>query len=153
MHRRDFIRGLISLGVSAAVAEELAFVQRLGRVFPGWRRPPFVRVGQLVDFIGLDTHPRPTFIGATIVREVGAWDGARYPCRVEGQDWRGALMDGVFADGDLANLHECVPHRFWAPEFRRERRYTNLAAYVREKRFGEDPLTYEARRWARRLTS
>lgn len=34
MRRRDFIRGLIGLGVSAAVADHLAFIEGLGRSYP-----------------------------------------------------------------------------------------------------------------------
>lgn len=40
MRRRDFVRGLIGLGVTAAVADHLAFVQGLGRVFPSGEVPP-----------------------------------------------------------------------------------------------------------------
>lgn len=34
MLRRDFIKGLLAIGVTAAVADKLAFIQGLGRVFP-----------------------------------------------------------------------------------------------------------------------
>lgn len=40
MRRRDFIRGLMAIGVGYAVADRLAFVQGFGRVFPGADVPP-----------------------------------------------------------------------------------------------------------------
>jgi hypothetical protein len=40
MRRRDFIRGLIALGIGYAVADRLAFAQGFGRVYAGFGAIP-----------------------------------------------------------------------------------------------------------------
>lgn len=109
----------------------------------GLPRTPYVVVGQSVDFIGMALHPAPTFTGSAIVREVGGWNGEHYPCQL---DQCGYTLDGSFADGDLALLRVEAAEFTWRDPQTRER-YPNLAAYMREKRFGENPLTYHERRY------
>lgn len=133
--RRLFLRGLISVPIAVGLPHLLE-----ARTL---HRQPYVRPGQVVDYIGLNLHPSPTFIGGAIVGEVGDWDGEAYPCRlVFGYGRHQEVM--TFPDHDLALLREDVPRQFWGIPGNNER-WPNVHAYVRWNRFGEDPAVMRAR--------
>lgn len=129
MTRRSFLK-LAALAATARI------------VIPAFIRPrlPYVRVGEVVSYIGLAKYPAPGFIGATIVAEVGEWDGVGYPCLLTSQSYgsRHPYMPERFYDSDLADLNREVPERFWWSDANR-RRYKNVHEYVREQRYGDIP--------------
>lgn len=114
-----------------------------GLVVPAFAvgRTPYVSKGESVSYIGLAKHPAPTFTGSTLVDEVLPWDGVGYPCRLMNQSFgcRYGPMEDLFYDTDLANFNRELPDRFWHDE-ERSARYPNVHAYVREQRYGEDPI-------------
>jgi hypothetical protein len=134
LSRRSFLK----LAGAAAAA---------GVVSPAFTPPraPYVKLHETVSYIGLARHPAPTFIGATTVRHIGQWDNVGYPCTLELQAPYNPprMMEARFYDCDLSNLLRDVPDRFW--DIDRRLRYPNVHAYVREQRYGEDPIEYARR--------
>lgn len=139
IERRQFLRGLVSVPIAIglpALAESRAL-----------QREPYVRVRQFVGNISLNLHPQPTFIGDAQVVDVGDWNGQFYPCLVDAGGWCGPLP---FPDHDLCILHEEYPPDFWRHAENR-RKWPNVHAFVRFKRFGEHPNVMRARMEAVRL--
>lgn len=104
-------------------------------------RAPYVIAGETASYIGLAKYPAPGFIGSAIVDEVLPWDGVGYPVRMMNQSFGPAYgpMEHLFYDTDLCNFRRELPDNFWhCPE--RSARYPNVHAYVREQRYGEDPI-------------
>lgn len=100
-------------------------------------RAPYVKVGEAVDYIGLNLHPHPNFVGSALVREVGPWDGIGYPVTLSDQGYGGpASMRHRFYDADLSNFLREFPRDFWHHEANSQR-YPNWMAFIRERRFGE----------------
>jgi hypothetical protein len=125
--RRSFLK------LSAAAAA--------GIVIPALTPPraPYVSAGESVSYVGLNKHPAPTFTGSTLVRSVGEWDGVGYPCALQSQcvgRWH-ELMSGPFYDFDLVDFKREAREFSWADPA--NKRYPNIHAYVRERRFGELP--------------
>lgn len=126
--RRSFLK-LASAAVAAGV------------VIPALTPPrtPYVSVGEGVSYIGLNKHPAPTFTGSALVKDVGDWDGVGYPCTLWNQSYGPAHgpMTDRFHDVDLCNFTRELPARFWAEPA--NRRFPNVHAFIRERRFGELP--------------
>ena len=104
-------------------------------------REPYVIAGETASYIGLAKRPAPVFTGSTIIREVHEWDGVGYPCTLMNQSYGCAYrpMEHRFYDTDLSNFRRDLPDHFWhCPK--RSARYPNVHAYVREQRYGEDPV-------------
>lgn len=106
-----------------------------GLIIPAWVPPrePYVRVGQVVDYIG--PHPGG-FIGGEIVRAVGEWDRIGYPVTLMLNTYPRQPRPERIYDFDLCVFREEVPDDFWRHEVN-QRLYNNIHTYVRTKRFGE----------------
>lgn len=129
-----------------------ASASAVGLVVPAFTPPrrPYVKAGTSVSYIGLAMYPEPVFTGSTIVREVHEWDGVGYPVTLADQGYSTPprLMASRFYDSDLSDMLVDVPRYFWHHKANWDR-YPNVHAYIREKRYGEDPLKY----WESRHTS
>jgi hypothetical protein len=128
--RRSFLMLLGAAAASKAIVPAFAM-----------GREPYVFVGEQVSYIGLAKYPAPVFVGTSGVREILPWDGVGFPCRLADQaaGYRDGLMTDVFYDTDLADFRRELPENFWHDEARKAR-YPNVHAYVREQRYGEDPI-------------
>ena len=100
------------------------------RACPVANREPYVKLGDLVTYIG--SAKTRGFIGGCSVLSVGVWDGVGFPVRVSGNECGRTL----FYDLDLADMRKELPERFWAVKEHR-RLYPNVHTYVRVKRYGE----------------
>jgi hypothetical protein len=110
-------------------------------------RDPYIAVGEVVSYIGLGQRPKvPNFIGATLVLEVGRWDGTGYPCTLRSQAVGERIMPDRFYDTDLAAFNREVPDRFWWHDAN-WRRYKNVHEFVRERRYGDVPSKMLAQAW------
>lgn len=125
--RRSFL-GLLAAASAARI------------VIPAFTPPrlPYVRVGQIVSYVGLARHPAPTFVGSLRVVAVGAWDAVGYPVMLDNSGFGSSRWEVQYNDVDLSDLLTEVPRDFWHHEANRAR-YPNVHAYVREQRYGEDP--------------
>ena len=124
-----------------------------GLVVPAFTPPrqPYVKVNTYVDYIGMNLHPLPVFMGSARVLEIHAWDGIGYPVTLEDTGYwpnpQPAMKD-MFYDSDLSIMRDEYPAGIWHSQANCDR-YPNVHAYIREKRYGEDPLKY----WASRRAS
>ncbi len=115
----------------------------IGFISPALAAPrnPYVIVGEAVSFIGLAKHPEPTFTGTNVVREVYDWDGVGYPCDVAYSFFGKSPSQRIY-DADLCDFRKELDTEvttFWQRPGMRK--YPNVHAYVREKRFGE-PVSF-----------
>jgi hypothetical protein len=122
----------------------------VGLVVPAFTPPrePYVKVNTYVDYIGFNLHPLPGFIGSARVLEIHAWDGIGYPVTLEdGGYWPlpRPPMPHQFYDSDLSIMRDEYPANIWYDPKNFDR-YPNVHAYIREKRYGENPLKYWASR-------
>ncbi len=101
-------------------------------------RKPFVREGLLVDFLYFEDWSRPHqphTISVTVER-IFDWNGAAYPIVLSYYSHPGReYWDGI--DAEWCCFREEVPDFSWKNVSSHV--YPNIHAYVREKRFGEDP--------------
>jgi len=109
-----------------------------GLVVPAFTPPrqPYVKVNTYVDYIGMNLHPLPEFMGSARVLETGYWPNPQ------------PAMKDMFYDSDLSIMRDEYPAGIWHSQANCDR-YPNVHAYIREKRYGEDPLKY----WASRRAS
>lgn len=130
-------RRFLTLAASAAA---------VGLIVPAFTPPrtPYVKVGTSVSYIGLGLYPEPIFSGSGLVREIHEWDGIGYPVTLgdQGYHYPPRTMSHRFYDSDLSDMLVDVPKGFWhhKPNWAR---YPNVHAYIRELRYGEDPLRYK----------
>jgi hypothetical protein len=101
-------------------------------------RAPFLEVGDNVSFLYFEDWVRPfqPYMISATVAHVGVWNGTAYPIVLsycvhkEREYW-----DGL--DGEWCMFRKEIPNFSWRDVSRD--RYSCIHAYVREKRFGEDP--------------
>lgn len=111
-------------------------------------RDPYVIKGESVSYVGLcpDLGKSPFaggFSGCRTVMEVKDWDGVGYPCALRDQGYGKPYVDW-FYDADLSNFLRDLESGFWH-DLANCRRYPNVHAFVREKRFGENPEIFRQR--------
>lgn len=132
--RRSFIFSSISLPMAFAGAKATTLA-----------RAPYVSVGEHVDSIVFHLWDKPRApSGPVVVDQILPWDGIGYPLVLSTWNYgdKRDLWDGWY-DYEWSNFRRDVPDRFWAiPD--NNRRYPNVHAYVREKRFGEHPEVMRA---------
>lgn len=125
LNRRQFI--------ASAVAVATVPVPSLAAI-----RMPFVREGMTVDFLHFEdwSRPRqPSTIRATVER-IFDWNGVAYPIVLSHYIHPGReYWDGI--DAEWCCFREEIPEFSWKNVSSDV--YPNIHAYVREKRFGEDP--------------
>lgn len=101
-------------------------------------RAAFVEVGDDVSFLYFEDWTRPVYpcTISAFVERVGEWNGSFYPIILSEYRHSGRIY------WDSSDAEWCM-FRKEIPEFRWNMagacRYPNIHAYVREKRFGEDP--------------
>lgn len=98
-------------------------------------RPPYVLASDNCCFIGLDFHPKPTFIGSALPKNIGRWNGRFYPVTLTQSGWE---LPGIFSDADLCDFNREDLYRPWR-QAQHSGRWPNLAAFARELRLGEHP--------------
>lgn len=125
--RREFIAGSAALAVLPSPSFASAMPPRA----------PFLRVGQICDFLYFEDWSRPSQPEtiSSFVEHIGEWDGNAYPIVLATRHYGVEYWDGI--DSEWCLFREEVPDFSWG-NFDRSR-YPNIHAYVREKRFGEDP--------------
>lgn len=107
-NRRSFLKFLGIAPIAVPAAAQQASVGITIRIENPFRSQPYVRRDQLVDYIGLNKHPDPCFIGSLFVKQIGEWDGRGYPVKL----WDSlpkphrAPMSGVFYDFELCTIRE-----------------------------------------------
>jgi len=124
--RRSFLK---RLGVfAAALAIPIPALQA--------RRAPYVKVGDVVSWIGHCPSPQ-SFIGGKRVTSIGAWDGVCYPVVVHSGVYGGwGDPYETYCDVDLSDFNRDLPPRFWCIPGHTEK-YPNVHTYVRVQRYGE----------------
>jgi len=120
--RRSFLKGLAALAVSSGISIP-AFSST---------RHPYVKIGQVVNYIGRSPGG---FIGGQIVNSVGEWDGAGYLVKVWNNAYGKNRVIETYYDTDLSMLREEVPKNFWSDQ--KNNKYPNIHTFVRMKRYGE----------------
>lgn len=121
LNRRQFI--------ASAVAVATVPVPSLASI-----RKPFVREGMTVDFLYFEdwSRPRQPYTISASVERILSWNGSAYPIVLYlGRKY----WDGI--DAEWCSFREEVPDFSWKNVSSDV--YPNIHAYVREKRFGEDP--------------
>lgn len=140
--RRSFL-GFLGLAPAAATLAQapVGLTIRIDDKNPR-RSQPYVRVGQVVDYIGMNLYPDPTFIGSAMVKQVGEWDGNGYPVKLWDQtSGRHRLpMSGVFYDFELCTLRQDLLgyDKFWHDS--KNERFHNMAEAMRFQRSSEVPV-------------
>jgi hypothetical protein len=136
--RRRFLLDSVLLAAGVAEAERIDVLGRVGwvrRLFPGWRREPWVRFGGFAPLSYIGRHPHPNaFIGGVTLLAVEKWDGNGYPVQVAHPSY--PRRESRYYDHDLAEFSREVPDRFWHEESNRDS-YPNVHTYVRMQRYGE----------------
>jgi len=107
-------------------------------------REPFVSVGDDVSFLNFEdwSRPRQPSIVSAFVEHIGEWDGQSYPIILSHLRGRGSeYWDAI--DAEWCIFRREVPDFHWRDVS--AARYPNIHSFVREKRFGEDPMSFRAR--------
>ena len=109
-------------------------------------RTPFLEVGDHVDFLYFEDWERLRYphFGPPFVAAIGAWNGSSYEVSLEVWSHRDRTEYFTGFDSEWCMFRKEVPDFSWAKPGMSER-YPNIHAYVREKRFGEDPAALRAR--------
>lgn len=125
LNRRKFIIGSIAIATLPVPAIAVP------------ARDPFVEVGDGVSFLYFEDWTRPFQPNGPLdVEAVGAWNGDHYPISLRRFD-HGNVVYFDAIDSEWVMFRKEVPEFSWADHS--DGRYPNIHAYVREKRFGEDP--------------
>lgn len=115
--RRSFFKLMAGAAVAAAIP--VAFK----------RRDPYVRVGEVVDYIG----PRGKgFIGGQVVSSVGEWDGTAYPVKCWNNCYGRYRVEELYRDVDLSCFNREVPRDFWPTHSMKK--WVNVHSWVRSER-------------------